>query len=398
MKDRSNPPTAEEPAPGPKKRSVVNLVEKTGFTALLVLMAFTIFLGASHEGRAAVKATLFIPHVFNASIKPLNWFTPTPVVERVTFPIPGGAGAGDIYRPPGEGPYAAVLLFLGVAPAGHDDPRVVRLGDALARSNMVTLFYWSPIMAEGRMEPEDVDNLVAAFQYLSAQDYVDATRVGMGGFCVGASFSIMAASAEPIRDQVAFVNAFGPYFDMRDLIGAISSGTKSYGVETLSWEPDKLSRKVFITHLTQDLPETESRLLQNAFLDNASPEIAVQDLSPQGKAVYNLLKGVPQEEVKTHLAQIPQRTQERAALISPSQRLDGLRTPLLIMHDREDDLVPAFESRRLLDALKHRGNARYTEFGLFDHVTPDIRLGLWDTSKELVKLFRHLHSILMKAT
>ena len=398
MNDRTKQPTAESTVTKPKKSSVANFLKKTGLTVLLALIALTIFLGASHEGRAAVKTTLFIPHVFNAGVKPLNWFTPDPVVERVAFPIPGGAGAGDIYRPPGDGPYAAVLLFLGVAPAGSDDPRVVRLGDALARSNMVTLFYWSPIMADGRMEPEDVDNLVAAFQYLSAQDYVDDTRVGMGGFCVGASFSIMAASEEPIRDHVTFVNAFGPYFDMRDLIGAISSGTKSYGNETLSWEPDKLSRKVFITHLTQDLPETESRLLQNAFLDNASPEIAIQDLSPQGKAVYSLLKGVPPEEVKTHLAQIPQRTQERAALISPNQRLDGLRAPLLIMHDREDDLVPAFESRRLRDALEPRGNARYTEFGLFDHVTPDIRLGLWDTSKELVKLFRHLHSILMQAT
>ena len=254
MNDRTNPPTAEAPVPEPKKSSVANFLKKTGLTVLLALIAFTIFLGASHEGRAAVKTTLFIPHVFNAGIKPLNWFTPDPVVERVTFPIPGGAGTGDIYRPPGEGPYAAVLLFLGVAPAGSDDPRVVRLGDALARSNMVTLFYWSPIMADGRMEPEDVDNLVAAFQYLSAQNYVDKSRVGMGGFCVGASFSIMAASEAPIRDNVAFVNAFGPYFDMRDLIGAISSGTKSYGDETLSWEPNKLSRKVFITHLTQDPP------------------------------------------------------------------------------------------------------------------------------------------------
>ena len=398
MNDRTNPPTAEAPIPEPKKGSVANFLKKTGLTALLALIAFTIFLGASHEGRAAVKATLFIPHVFDAGIKPLNWFTPTPVVERVTFPIPSGAGTGDIYRPPGEGPYAAVLLFLGVTPARSDDPQVVLLGDALARSNMVTLFYWSPIMADGRMEPEDIDNLVAAFQYLAAQDYVDSTRVGMGGFCVGASFSIMAASEAPIRDQVAFVNAFGPYFDMRDLIGAISSGTKSYGTETLSWEPDKLSRKVFITHLTQDLAEAERRLLQDAFFDNPSPEIAVQDLSLKGRAVYNLLKGVPPEEVKTHMAQIPQRTQDRASLVSPSQRLDGLRAPLLIMHDREDALVPAFESRRLRDALEPRGNAQYTEFGLFDHVRPDIRLGLWDTSKELVKLFRHLHFVLMQAT
>ena len=62
---------------------------------------------------------------------------------------------------------------------------------------MATMFYWSPIMAEGRMEPEDIHNLVAAYQFLSSQDFIDPSRVGIGGFCVGASYSIMAATQEP---------------------------------------------------------------------------------------------------------------------------------------------------------------------------------------------------------
>lgn len=373
-------------------------LKRVGLATLLLLVALTVFLGATREGRATVKTVLFIPQIFDVGIKPLNWFTPKPIVERVTFPIPGGIGEGDLYRPPGEGPYAAVLLFLGVAPAGRTDSRVIRLGNALARSNMVTLYYWSPIMADDRIEPEDIDNLVAAYQYLASQDYVDKERVGMGGFCVGASFSLMAASREPIRDQVTFVNAFGPYFDMRDLLGAISSKTKVYGDEVLPWKPDRLTRKVFITHLTQDLPETEGRALRATFLDGLPLEMAVGELSTQGRAVYNLLEGVPLEEAEEYLKQIPQRTKERMALVSPSQYLDGLNARLLIMHDREDDLVPAYESRRLRDALKDRGNARYTEFGLFDHVTPDLRLGPINTAKELVSFFRHMHSILMQAT
>ena len=114
-------------------------LKRVGFATLLLLIALTVFLGATREGRATVKTVLFIPQIFNVGVKPLNWFTPKPIVERVTFPIPGGTGEGDLYRPPGEGPYAAVLLFLGVEPAGATDSRVIRLGNALARSNMVTL-------------------------------------------------------------------------------------------------------------------------------------------------------------------------------------------------------------------------------------------------------------------
>ena len=345
-----------------------------------------------------VKSALFIPQVFDMGVKPLEWFTPTPIVEQVTFPIPGGTGEGDLYRPPGEGPYAAALLFLGVAPAGPTDSRVTNLGKALARSNMVTLFYWSPLMMDSRMEPEDVDNLVAAFQFLASREYVDPSRVGMGGFCVGASFVLMAAADESIRDQVAFVNAFGPYFDMEDLAKAIASKSAFYGDETRPWEPDHLTRRVYIIHLTQDLSAAEQEALRATFLDNRPLAVPVEELSDQGRAVYNLLKGVPLEETQGHLRQLAQRTQDRMAQISPRNYLEGLKARVLIMHDRNDDLVPAYESQRLADALQERGNVKHTEYyDIFSHVTPNLGSGL-DVVTELFKFFRHMHSVMLQAT
>ena len=385
---------------GPTTRSRIALIIKRGGQVkLLLLVLFIIFLGATHQGRASVKAAMFIPHVFDAPIKPLEWFTPSPIRERVSFPIPTGAAIGDVYRPPGEGPFAAVVLFLGVNPAGADDARVIRLGEALARSNMATMFYWSPIMADGRMVPEDIQNLVAAFEYLSSQDFVDPNRVGIGGFCVGASYSIMAAAQEPIRDKVVFVNAFGPYFNMPDLLTSIASQTRSYGNLVQPWQPDKLTREVFVTHMTEDLPDDERLLLQQAFnVGSPIPDDITKNLSDEGAAVYALLKGVPREQVEAYRARMPAETLERGDRISPSQYIHDLKAQLLIMHDREDDLVPSFESRRLSDALADRDNVRYTEFGLFDHVTPEIRLGPLDTTRELSKLFLHLHGILMQAT
>ncbi len=373
-------------------------LKRAGRALFLLLIALTLFLGVTHEGRAAVKTALFIPQVFNVGVSPLNWFTPDPIVERVTFPTPHGPATGEMYRPPGEGPYAAALLFPGVAPRASSDPRVIRLSNALARSNMVTFIYWSPSMAAGHMLPEDVDNLVAAFRHLYAQDYVDKSRVGMGGFSVGASFSLMAAAEEPIRDQVAFVYAFGPYYDLRDTLAAISSETASYDGETRPWKPAKLSRDVLITNFTRELPEPEGSRLRDAFTTGHPLEIAAADLSSQGKAVYDLFQGVPAEETLTHFSRTPQSLQDRMLLISPSQRLDGLTAPVMIMHDRQDRMVPVFESRRLRDALEGRGEFSYTEFGLFDHVTPQLRLAPMDTAEEMVTLFLRLHSILMQAT
>src|SRR5688500_17582055 len=127
-----------------------------GITLLVLLSTLSIFLGATREGRATTKSLLFIPQVFDMSIRPLEWFTNDPIIERARLPTPAGIGQGDLYRPPGDGPSGAALLFLGVAPAGPDDARVIRLGKALARSNIVTLFYWSPYMQAKFMEPADI--------------------------------------------------------------------------------------------------------------------------------------------------------------------------------------------------------------------------------------------------
>ena len=164
------------------------------------------------QGRAAVATTLFIAQVVpSIPVKPQEWFGNQPLVQRVTFPIHNGEGTADIYRPSGDGPHAGILVFLGVAPAGPDDPRIINLGKALARGNLVAMFYWSPVMLERRLHPPDTHNLVAAFEFLQNQEYVDPGRVGMAGFCVGASFVIMAAAQPSIRDRVSYVNAFGAY-------------------------------------------------------------------------------------------------------------------------------------------------------------------------------------------
>jgi hypothetical protein len=48
-----------------------------------------------------------------------------------------------------------------------------------------------------------------------------------------------------------------------------------------------------------------------------------------------------------------------------------LRAPLVVLlHDRDDPVIPVGESRRLRDALAGRGGVRYTEFTVFKHLDP----------------------------
>ena len=84
--------------------------------------------------------------------------------------------------------------------------------------------------------------------------------------------------------------------------------------------------------------------------------------------------------------------------ISPSAHIAGLKAKVTIMHDRDDRLVPAAESRRLAEALEDRGNFRYTEVLGFEHVRPASGSGLWQTVKEAAKLYRHMYGIIREGT
>ena len=171
------------------------------FLGLLVLLVLVMIVAvATPQGRTAARTAMFIPQVLPAiPVKPQEWFTADPVRKEVMYPLAEGDGVADLYLPSGNGPHSAVLLFLGVNPAGRNDSRVVGLASGLARAGMVVMLPWSETMTEKRIDTMEIDNLVRGFEYLRTVESVDPDRMGMGGFCVGASMAAVAATDERIR-------------------------------------------------------------------------------------------------------------------------------------------------------------------------------------------------------
>ncbi|MQF49155.1 hypothetical protein FIM08_04600 [SAR202 cluster bacterium AC-647-N09_OGT_505m] len=333
-------------------------------------------------------------------VKPLEWFTSGPIREEVLFPQSQGEGVAHMYRPSGKGKWAAVLLFLGVNPAGRDDERVINLAEGLARSGMVVMVPWSETMTQYRIDPVEVDNLVYAFQYLRGTEYVDPERVGMGGFCVGASLSTVAAQDSRIMGDVDFINFFGGYADVRDLLKSIVSRTRFDEEGQKLWEPSDQTLRTFRNHLIESVEEIEDQqLLVRTFMDGMEPSSAdVENLSPIGRTVYRLLSGVPLGEAEELLDQLPEEFQENLRNISPSENLGNLKAKMLIMHDSEDHNVPSEESRRLKASLEKRGDVRYTEFVFFQHMDPARAVNPLIWTRDFSKLFFHMYNIIRIAT
>ena len=369
------------------------VLKALGLTALALLILATV----TPQGRTGMRTLLLLPQMLpTIPVKPQEWVAAEPTRREVAYPQLSGKGVADLYVPPGRGRHGGVLLFLGVNPAGRDDERVVGLAKGLARAGVVVMIPWSDTMTQKRIALEEVDNLVRAFQYMRNLNEVDPDRLGMGGFCVGASLSAVAAQDPRIREQVEFVNFFGGYYDARDLVRSVVTKSRFHNGNTEAWSPDSLSEEVVAAHLIESLPDPQERSALTArFIGEGNgAEAGPGALSPGGQAVHALLSGPAIEEVDGLIARLPEKALETLRTISPSTHIEDLSARVLIMHDREDSLVPSEESRRLAEALGDDQDAYYTEFSLFQHVDPTRPASPPVFAREAFKLFLHMYNIL----
>ena len=279
-----------------------------GLLAAVAVLSFVTV--ATPQGRASAKtAGLVLQVVPGFPVKPLSWFTDRPVRTAVEYPAGARSAEADIYRVPDREQRAALVLFLGVNPAGRDDERVVNLASALARAGFVVLVPWSENMVAKRVSPADVEMLVAAFQYLVGLDYVDRARIGGGGFCVGSSLLVVAASDPRISADVSFINFFSGFYDGRDYLKQFAARQTFYDGSEEPWEPDKLTTEVFTLLLIESLSLPSERDALEGHFAGSRPlsEAEVRRLSSEARAVHGLLSGTTLEEAEALLDEVPQR-------------------------------------------------------------------------------------------
>jgi dienelactone hydrolase len=357
-----------------------------------------VFTHATRPIRTVAKAAVFFLKVFPMlPSRPVDWVTKQPVVEKVRYPTRFGQAEGDLYRPSAPGPHPGIVVCLGVVPFGVDHPQVPILGKALARAGFVALLYWSPAMRDFRLDPEDVENIAMAYHWLIEQPYVDGTRSGLLGTCVGGSFALMAAASPLIRDCVDFLAAYAPYSSMWRFARDISSATRSCGDGRESWLVDPLTRKVFVHSLTALLEGGEAERFRTAFLNQRGHPDAC-GLSADGQAVYSLLTARDEDAAEAALRRLPAIMQERLAALSPMNYLKDIQSPLIVLlHDRGDPVIPVGESRHLRSALAGHAGVHYTEMQ-FQHLDPvKGKLPLFRLVQELGKFFRAVYPIFRQA-
>jgi len=373
--------------------------------ALAVLAGTPWLLTLHRNGRVAVEAAIYLPDmVFQVPlpVRPVELLTDAPRRERVTIEYRSRNGPreieADLYTPAHGSARPGVVFSMGAPPLDLDDDRLVRIAEDAARSGAVMLVPFSERLDDERIEPEEIDALVAEFQYVQRLDGVDAARVGFFGASVGGSLALVAAADPRIAQDVEYVVSFGGYYDALDTFAAIATHHIAYGKVDEEWTPREHAEEVMAEQIINAIDDRDDReLLTQVFVDHEPPEdVELATLSPVGRSSYDFLANRDPAAVERLIAGLPRDAVAKLDELSPRNSIDRVRAELIIVHDRADPFIPYTESRRLEDAVGDREDARFTELRLFEHVSPKLTQRPDIIAIDSTRLLFRLYQLLLK--
>lgn len=336
---------------------------------LATLVAAVFAVGAwAHWSTRPVEAALVLADL-DAGAGPSLYKRLTPRPDRLPLAVSvdGRPLAGDLYLP-GDKAGAGLVLVPGAARAGKDDPRLVALAQTLARARFLVLVPDIASLREQRVAAADRRPILDAARYLREQRHMPG--IGVAAVSYGGMPAVLAAAED---DGIDFVVAIGA---PHDLTATVTFFTTGFYRETADqpWragQPNAYGKWAFVKANAARLDDSGDRSLLGALADRkmADPTAAVDDLTaklgPQGRSVMALLDNADPDKVPGLMAALPRPIRaEIAALDLGPRDLSRLRARLLLIHGRDDRIVPWTESAALarqapraeltlLDSLAH---------------------------------------------
>ncbi len=328
--------------------------------------------------------------------------TAPPQRRLVTVPVAGGAIAADLYQP-AEGARSGMILVPGVAPAGKDDRRLVAFANTIARAGFEVLVPDLARMRALQVSAADAPLLASAARWMAQRD--PDRPLGMTAISFAAGPAVLAL-AEPeagveagrrAGGGVDFVLTVGGYYDLPAVITFFTTGAFRDGADE-PWSyrtPNAYGKWVFLLSNAPRLEKPADRMALAAIarrkMDDPAADVGdlVGQLGPDGLAVYALLMNRDPERVGSLIAALPAVVRDEiAALNLAGRQLAVAGTRFVLIHGRDDAIIPETESQAFARALSDEAVSLYL-FDSLDHVNPEPP-GVIDT----LKLFDAVYTLL----
>jgi dienelactone hydrolase len=281
----------------------------------------------------------------------------------------------------------AALLVPGLHPAGIDEPRLVGLARHLSASGLTIVTPDIPELSRVELSPVIPDAIEQAVLWLSSDSGLAADgKVGLMGISFAGGFSAVAAGRPSIAGRVAFVLSWGGHADLPRVLRYLCTGVEprpgsQIRLKANATEQDPgafvrapddqgvavillgLANRVVPAGQVEPLRAALRRFLWASHLDRVDKPQADRDV----ESLRDLAKRMPQPSA-TLLRYVSDRDVVHLGArllpyvgsyggdpaLSPSRSAKP-SAPVLLLHETDDNLIPAVESEYLADEL--RGHA-----------------------------------------
>jgi alpha-beta hydrolase superfamily lysophospholipase len=321
--------------------------------------------------------------------------------RAVSWSEAGHAYRGDLY---GMAPTAraAILLVPGAAETGKDDPRLVNIARALAQHRFLVLVPDLEGPRSLRVSSGDIQGVADSAVYLASLE-PPGTPFGIAAISYGVGPALIATLDKRLVDRITFFVGLGGYYSTTDTLTFFTTGYWRADPDA-PWQlgtPNAYGKWVFVLANAGRLDDFVDRRrlerIARAKLANLDADIGPLEssLGPEGRAVMALLDNRSLARVPDLIATLPPAIgQEIRALDLARRDFSRLNAEAILIHGKDDAIVPYGESVALAQALAGSIGAGRVHLYLLDYLRhaslapealPDA-VRLWRAATELLVL------------
>ena len=312
-------------------------------------------------GPRALAATLLLQDI--AAGPGPSWlksWTRDPTATRVDWLVDGEPLSADLYR--GLAVRSAIVLVPGADRRGRDDPRLTALARSLARSGFLVLVPDLPNLRQLQVRPSDAGMIAKAVRHLAAEPDTASLPLGIAAVSYALAPAVLAALEPEVRQRIDFIFGLGGFYASQPVLRFFTTGAFRLPGEH-DWrhiEPNAYGKWLFVRANADAVDDPADRTTLAAIagrrLEQADAPIddLVAMLGPAGRSIYELVENRDPERVPALIARLPQDIRDEMVALSPaSHDLGRLQATLILVHGRNDAIVPFSESVALAAAAPH---------------------------------------------
>lgn len=368
----------------------------TGIAVVLVVIAGAL---ASAPGRRAVEAAILLRDLGkSAASADLAPTEPKGVRQPIAFAVQGRVYAADLYRadPAARG---VLLLVPGLAPDGKNDRRLVDLAVVLARTRFAVVVPDFSSLRAQRVSAGNVQEIADVLGHLAGRADIagEDPPLGIAAISYAVGPALLATLDPALSGRTDFMVAIGGYYDVEAVVTYFTTGfyrSESNGA-WIKGRPNDYGKWLFVDANSDAVMDLRDRITLRAMARRrmADLDADIDDLVPvlgrEGLSVHALLANTDPDAVPALIANLPERLRTNlSALDLRGRDLGGAPRSVILIHGRDDRIIPVTESLKLGAALPRERGHLY----IVEHLAhADLEPGDW---RDILTLWRAAYRLL----